>query len=63
MKTPIMMLALLALLGCAIKDDSQALNAQVETEGRDSKIRAPRTSDKTAEQASQVRGGCCSIDR
>lgn len=55
MKTPIMMLTLLALLGCAIKDDLPALSAQAETEGRDSKIRAPRTSDKTAEQASQVR--------
>ena len=55
MKTPIMMLAFLALLGCAIKDDLPALSAQAETEGRDSKIRTPRTSDKTAEQASQVR--------
>mgnify|MGYP001021085587 CR=1 FL=1 len=31
MKTPIMMLTLLALLGCAIKDDLPALSAQAET--------------------------------
>jgi hypothetical protein len=54
MKTLFIMLALMTLLGCAVKDASTAVAIETETEGLDAKITSPRTADKTSKQVTKA---------
>ena len=55
MKTLIIMLALMTLLGCAIKDSSTAVAVEAEAEGIVERATRPRPVDKPSNQSSESR--------
>jgi hypothetical protein len=54
MKTLFIMLALMTLLGCAIKEDSTPVAVEAEAEGLAEKITSPRTADNPSKPLSEA---------